>query len=210
MPWSTQQWILSLTTSGLAFAAGIAIATFSRADSGDILAMAGALVGAAASVWGAFAVSTHSVARERREAEELVIKFVTDLESAMSFLERVQSCEITPSERDSTSRRIDRILVSIPGMTELLAQERLGARTGRARFMGETLRLSYQLKQIAPAFEQAFQKRCQIKGELGTDVLLDVEVPPDLIKNVKIACAESLLQLRTGGHGIAPATGNDS
>jgi hypothetical protein len=172
---------------------GLCFGTYVRSDAGDVLAFAGGLIGAGASVWGAFAVVGAKAASDERLALESLKNVAEDVVDEMSFLHNVRNGTAEQNSPEEISRRIDSTLLTVPRISTFVS--RLSTSISDIQYIGVSMRLSAALDLASPEFDKAIAERRDGSAQMVDDENVSVALKPIVIENLRRTAAQALADL---------------
>lgn len=195
VPRPTAETVKSLLLGASCSGIGIFGARMFSADTGDLLAFAGGLIGAGASVWAAFAVAGHAEARKEDGARKLLREIARGVRDDMQFLTRLQAFAVGDDEPVTLARRVDSIAAGVPQTAEFLRVERLGGISGNIATLAAERRLVAALNVAEPHFRGLDERRRQWRRQMEEQADTTVELAPAVITELQHACEQALRDL---------------
>lgn len=172
---------------------GLCFGTYLRADAGDVLAFAGGLIGAGASVWGAFAVVSAKADSDERLALESLKVVAQDVVEEMDLLLNIRNGTAEYNTLEELSRRIDSTLLTVPRIAPFVA--RLSTSISDIRYVGVSMRLCAALDLISPEFDNAIAERRDWLSQMFDAENVSVTLKPAAIENLRRTAMQALADL---------------
>lgn len=172
---------------------GLCFGAYVRSDAGDVLAFAGGLIGAGASVWGAFAVVGAKAASDERLALQSLKDVAQDVVEEMDLLHDIRNGTVEYNTLEELSRRIDNTLLTVPRISSFVG--RLSTSISDIRYVGVSMRLCAALDLVSPEFEKAIAERRDWLAQMFDDENVSVALKPAAIENLRRTAVQALADL---------------
>lgn len=185
--------IVGIAVGTICCGVGLCFGTYIRSDAGDVLAFAGGLIGAGASVWGAFAVVGAKVARDEQLGLGLLKAVAQDVIEEMDILHRIRDSTLEYSSQEELSRRIDSTLLTVPRISAFVTQ--ISTSISDIRYIGASMRLCAALDIASPEFEKAIFQRRDRKSGTFDDENVFVPLKPEVVEDLRRIAVQSLADL---------------